>query len=106
MFRGAALNGVWRDYYSLNDTMNNVLVCAKCDSRQKKCSGPCACLIDGRDIRDHAESGYCPKGYFADVCQRCGGQHNVAVCQIPPDTDTETERRRAKQGGCCGAPTA
>lgn len=80
-------------------------ICTLCEHGQRKCVGACLCLIDNKDIRDHAESGYCPKGYFSDTCQRCGGQHNVSVCQISPDTSPEIELRKAQAGGCCGPPT-
>lgn len=39
------------------------------------------------------------------VCERCGGQHPVERCPIPPDATVEGERRRTKAGGCCGRPS-
>ena len=44
----------------------NVHLCMKCPHRQQVCGGPCPCTVDGRDILDHAKSGDCPKGYFAE----------------------------------------
>jgi hypothetical protein len=39
-------------------------------------------------------------------CERCGSiEHDTMNCPIPPDTSPEHERRKARQGGCCGEPT-
>ena len=49
--------------------MNHALliICLQCDIEQKKkCSGTCPCPEDGADIREHAESEKCPRGYFAN----------------------------------------
>jgi hypothetical protein len=47
-----------------------------------------------------------PKEKRHQVCPRCGGSHKLKDCPIPPDTSPETERRKARQGGCCGEPSA
>jgi len=50
-----------------------------------------------------ARAGYPAKQ--AALCTRCGSKlHQVDKCPIPPDFDREQERRRTKQGGCCGSP--
>ena len=72
--------------------MNVVATCSRCPHSARNCRGPCACTVDGKDIREHAESGYCPKGYFTGTCQRCGGEHNVSVCDLPrPNPKTCTD---------------
>lgn len=40
--------------------MTSPCVTTRCELRQFPCAGPCACTVDGRDIRDHAEAAYCP----------------------------------------------
>jgi hypothetical protein len=40
------------------------MICHRCQHRQKKCRGACACGIDGADIIVHATSGQCPIGLF------------------------------------------
>jgi hypothetical protein len=63
------------------------------------------------DIIKHAKRGYCPHpdgSRFVDVkqtCPRCGGAHYLAACPIPADATVEGERRRTRQGGCCGQPS-
>jgi hypothetical protein len=42
------------------DTAVALRHCARCDYGQRPCAGACACLIDKRDIRDHAAAGFCP----------------------------------------------
>ena len=42
----------------------NLKTCVSCQNRQRQCQGPCACTVDGRDIKDHAKSGECPDGRF------------------------------------------
>lgn len=84
--------------------MNARHICSKCEYAKRESISVVACTVDGIDIRIHAEKADCPKGYHAGICQRCGGQHNVSVCQIAPDTSPELERRKAQQGGCCGEP--
>jgi hypothetical protein len=44
--------------------MNLIGTCHRCPDRQRPCDGPCACTIDGRDIRDHAAERYCPAGRY------------------------------------------
>ncbi len=39
--------------------------CHHCLNRQQECDGGmCTCTIDGKDIADHANEGYCPIGNF------------------------------------------
>lgn len=51
------------------------------------------CIADGRNIIINASERKCPKGLFPSR---------------PPENieghDIEQERRRLKQGGCCGSP--
>ncbi len=43
----------------------NLSVCHTCPRRQDGCRGKCACLVDGRDLIEHAEAGDCPLGKHA-----------------------------------------
>lgn len=40
----------------------NLSICHACPRREDGCRGKCACLLDGRDITEHAETGDCPLG--------------------------------------------
>jgi hypothetical protein len=45
--------------------MNNLNVCHLCLIAERtihKCNGPCPCIVDGRDIIDHAAAADCPRG--------------------------------------------
>jgi len=43
----------------------NLSACHACPRRQDGCRGKCACLLDGRDITEHAEVGDCALGKHA-----------------------------------------
>ncbi len=43
------------------------MTCHTCEYRHAHCSGPCPCTVDGLDIIEHAERGFCPKGRFSDA---------------------------------------
>ena len=45
----------------------SLVVCHRCPLRQRICAGTCACLVDGRDIIEHAAAADCPKGYHDGV---------------------------------------
>src|SRR4051812_40781657 len=75
--------------------MNLIGICHRCPKRQRPCSGPCPCTIDGQDIIVHAAEGYCPVGNYqlglgdalAWLLDRVGVQsslqqmmHDIAVC--------------------------
>lgn len=47
--------------------MSFLQACGTCRYRGKPQGGRCACTVDGRDIREHAKSGECPKGRFAQA---------------------------------------
>lgn len=72
---------------------SNVMLCQRCIRRQRRCAGPCKCTVNGKDIIDNARTG-CPLGYYG-----------TAPYLIPDDFDPEQERRRLRQGGCCGSPS-
>lgn len=44
--------------------MSLVVICHSCPDRQRGCAGPCACTLDGADIREHANQRYCPAGRY------------------------------------------
>jgi hypothetical protein len=80
----------------------NVAHCHRCPLRARSCSGPCACTVDGCDIRDHAKANYCPQKKFGDGVTPAGW--NAA---LPTYTDDEIAAmfERDKLGGCgCDPP--
>jgi hypothetical protein len=62
----------------------NISLCLKCPHRQQVCGGPCPCLVDGRDIIDHATAGDCPKGYFAEP-EKMPPRAAVTPPPLPPE---------------------
>lgn len=78
-------------------------ICSRCDfACAKPRRGPCACTVDGIDILVHIEKRDCPKGFHTNAAMPI----MPPPMPIPEGFDVEQERRRMKQGGCCGKPSA
>lgn len=83
-------------------------VCHKCEHRHRPCRGPCPCLIDGKDIIEHARAGECPKGKYTEpiqpglVAKVAHGAAGIAaaVAGVDKASDEEIERRQAICKGC------
>jgi hypothetical protein len=53
----------------LNPVHLHIQICHRCKpysqtKRRGGCAGPCPCHWDGKDIIEHARSGYCPIGSY------------------------------------------
>ena len=64
--------------------LSDVTICHRCPHFEMKRQGLAVCDLDGSDIVEHAQSGYCPERFFSDVCARCGKKHHISVCPEPP----------------------
>jgi hypothetical protein len=45
--------------------IDNLKICLSCEHLQRGCQGPCACTLDGREIKAHAAEGACPINRFS-----------------------------------------
>jgi hypothetical protein len=84
----------------------NLTACHRCRRRQANCSGPCACLEDGRDIVEHAQEGDCPLGrhqtgkaaglgdVVADWARKLGAERAAAVFHKLTGRDCGCKKRR------------
>lgn len=54
-------------------------ICSGCEHRQKECNGACACLLDGLDIIDHANTLTCPANRFNAFMSLADA--NIAITQ-------------------------
>jgi hypothetical protein len=79
--------------------------CPTCPHSARGCAGPCACLIDGKDISVHKAVGYCPDGRFGTAEKPAGWDEMPVRPPLPvvplTDEQIEEERRRLAAGGCC-----
>jgi len=80
----------------------NLSACHTCPRRQDDCRGKCACLLDGRDITEHAEAGDCPLGkHSVPPAQGLGDSIARAIMAVGADRIAKAlERVTGRPCGC------
>lgn len=68
---------------------SNIAICLACPFRGPA-DGACPCTIDGRDIKEHAEAGDCPKGFYGQA----GTTTPAAAKASPPRAAAGTELKK------------
>src|SRR5581483_12301385 len=85
----------------------NIMVCHTCRWRARNCTGPCPCVVDGRDIIEHAKTADCPKDKFAFAARSTNDHHkNLRECKrcvnLVSVTHEEQYVRCSAVVHCCG----
>ena len=82
----------------------NLSTCHACPRRQDGCRGTCACLIDGRDITEHAEAGDCPlRKHAVPPARGLGDSVARAITALGADRISKViERVTGRRCGCKG----
>ena len=80
----------------------NLSACHACPKRQDGCRGNCACLLDGRDITEHAEAGHCPLGkHSVPPARGLGDSIARAIIALGADRISKAiERATGRPCGC------
>lgn len=76
-----------------------LVVCQKCEKRQRACAGPCVCTLDCIDIIRHAADGYCPKRKYGDGARPAA--YPLPGNCIEPSYNPTTSATSPKHGSCC-----
>jgi len=80
----------------------NLSTCHACPRRQDGSRGKCACLLDGRDITEHAEAGDCPLGkHSVPPARGLGDSIARAITAVGADRISKAlERATGRPCGC------